>query len=449
MFDTFQDFKGATKLLFLSMNDKKKMTLSQFREQLATQCTKYNSLAAFQASFEDKPGSMTSKATKANNEFIKRFETNSEFEKQKEIVMISEKENIIKFTNEVVDKFNENRRILIDGNDKLVMQFKTLVENITNKDEIDEITCLFEDNLEIDVNGNDEKIEDIKASLNYIISMKKLISGLESTNKKSVISKEELIKMIRESKETAVEILQSKIEEIRLKDAKNANTISKTSDIIDHTSLMLTALAHDQLAGIDSNAMQAALTHDRAEDGDISKEVQRELDVLLDDKERLSLSEIYDLFMTSNIEVFNNGKNACITKHDDHFTIEYRIEDGSVEDEIHFNKLQSYTTDGNSFTFEAEIEGHIEIKFNRNFYAECPCYLHSFVRVALEYDNSATEDKVFISDANVEHNVRKEVRYLLESNASNYEEYTNEIIDEILQDGSERINTKRIIIEEI
>jgi hypothetical protein len=442
MFSSMKDFSSATKLLFKAVRSNKKMTISQFREQMATQFTIYNSLAAFQASFDT--------TSEANKEFMRTYQSKLDFHypdqgrtdigKSLSKIRETNLEEAAKSLKEATSFIEEHRRTLIDGNMRLMARFETLVKNYYNErteDNINIILDLFDEHLEINPCGNETELSALREIL--VTGTSYQFTSLDSEDTLSP----EFGQIRRLSKEALGE----------LKDTLSKSPFiftGKASDIDENSSLMA-ALLHEAIEdnsppanmihkSIGAHGHQGRETihlnlHDEAHDGDMDN--------------RLTLSEIYDLFLTSNIEVFNNNKNAWTVMHDDHIEIKYRVEDGMIEDKIYFNQLETYTTNGDTFSFETEIEGHIELKFIRNYYAKVLNSNHSFVRVALEDEGYITENKVFISNVRAEDNVKKEVKELLEANASNADEYTSEHIDEIIQDGSERINTKRIIIKEI
>ena len=114
MFTDKKAFNTATKSLHIAFKNNPKMNLTDFRTQLATEFTPYGSLEAFHASFGQSLD-LQPDSCKLSSKHI--------LEQQSEKVrnqMISE---------QALALFEDNRLVMLDGNQRLITEFNIFVEN--------------------------------------------------------------------------------------------------------------------------------------------------------------------------------------------------------------------------------------------------------------------------------------------------------------------------------
>lgn len=168
-------------------------------------------------------------------------------------------------------------------------------------------------------------------------------------------------------------------------------------------------------------------------------------DLISDD--RLSLSELYDLFMTSRVEVNNSGKISKVTMNEHCFRIEVFEDNKTSYIDVEFLSLEHYEIKGDEFLFADDVDDEFSVKFHRNFFAEKPSSQYSFIRIAMEKGDDVLEHIIYLNDINARENTFQQVVMLMEDHCSNFDEYTSDDIDKIIENGKENIGSKTLIVE--
>ena len=157
-------------------------------------------------------------------------------------------------------------------------------------------------------------------------------------------------------------------------------------------------------------------------------------------------SEIYNFFKDADsVELFNNGKSACIYMHDNHLIASTNGEDDVT---IPYASFLTFAIKDNAFVFHTE-DGQIDVKFHFNLLkSNKNPQQYRFVRVGIIEDNEYIEDNLFFSNGRLELSVKRCVQDLTLQYASNGDEYTNEDFEAIIEQEYENIGPRKLIISD-